>query len=220
MKNSKIIRIIIDSLMLVLMLFEYSKVFTGQLVHEIIGIALFVLFVIHNILNISFYKNIFKGKYNLRRIITTIGDISFLLLMVATIFLGIAISNDLFKFLNSHGSMQIRSIHTILGYWNIVILAIHLGLHFNMIFKKFENSIKDRDNIKLVYCLIQIVIVVYGILVIINNDFVSYLIGKSSFGKVEANIFMSLLNNLSEILSISIIVFNIDKLLTRRKHNE
>lgn len=184
MKNSKNIRIIIDSLMLVLMLFEYSKVFTGQLVHETIGIALFVLFIIHNILNISFYKNIFKGKYNLRRIITTIGDISFLLLMVTTIFLGIAISNDLFKFLNINGGMQIRSIHTTLGYWNIVILAIHLGLHFNMIFKKFENSIKDRDNIKLVYYIIQIIIVVYGILVIINNDLASYLIGKSSFGKV------------------------------------
>ena len=77
MKKKTIIKIVIDSLMLVLMLLEYMKIYTGQLVHEITGIVLFMLFLIHNLLNINFYKNILKGKYNLTRITTTIVDMGF-----------------------------------------------------------------------------------------------------------------------------------------------
>ena len=36
---------------------------TGVFPHEILGIAVVVLFIIHQILNRSFYKNLFKGKY-------------------------------------------------------------------------------------------------------------------------------------------------------------
>ena len=68
----KMFKIIIDILMIIFMLLEYSKIYTGQLLHEVIGIILFVLFVLHNFLNKNFYKNIFKGKYNFLRTFTTI----------------------------------------------------------------------------------------------------------------------------------------------------
>ena len=52
MKN-KAYRIIVDFLMFIFMILEYSKIYTGQLIHEILGIALLILFIIHNILNIK-----------------------------------------------------------------------------------------------------------------------------------------------------------------------
>lgn len=53
-------KIVIDTLMLILMLLEYSKLYTGQLLHEVFGILLLTLFISHNILNINFIKDCLK----------------------------------------------------------------------------------------------------------------------------------------------------------------
>ena len=47
MKNKKVIKIIIDVLMLIIILLEFSKLYTGQLLHEVFGIILFILFITH-----------------------------------------------------------------------------------------------------------------------------------------------------------------------------
>ena len=112
----------------------FSKVYTGQLLHEIFGITLFILFIIHNILNINFYKNMLKGRYNFGRVVTTIINILFFICMLLTIILGIPISSKVFKWLNLNGNITVRKLHTILGYWNLILLGIHLGFHFNIIF--------------------------------------------------------------------------------------
>ena len=206
-------KIIIDILMLVLMLLEYSKIYTGQLVHEIIGIVLLLLFLTHNILNINFYKNLFKGNYNLTRGIITVVDLSFLICMLLTIILGIPISEKVFKFLGLKGSMTIRKLHTIFGYWGLVILSIHLGLHFNMIFAKLNQKIKEKNVLKVVMYLLEIIIIIYGIKVMIDTNFIDYLVGKASFSIPSGDIIISFLNNLSIVFTIAIIVFKIDKKL-------
>lgn len=155
------IKMIVDILMLVLMLLEYSKIYTGQLLHEIFGIALLGLFIIHNVLNINFYKTLFKGKYNVQRLITTIIDLLFLLCMLFTIILGVPISEKIFSFLNLNGNMTIRKLHTIFGYWGLIILAIHLGLHFKMIFAKLKNKVKENKIMKILIFTIQIIIIIY-----------------------------------------------------------
>lgn len=48
------------------MLMAYSLI--GEMLHEIIGRAIFVLFIVHHILNRKWYGALFKGKYNMRRI--------------------------------------------------------------------------------------------------------------------------------------------------------
>ena len=100
MKKKSILKMIIDIMMLILMILEFSKVYTGQLLHEVFGITLFILFIIHNILNINFYKNLFNGKYNTKRIVTTSINIVFFICMFLTIAFGIPISSELFKGLN------------------------------------------------------------------------------------------------------------------------
>ena len=209
---------VIDILMLILMLLEYSKIYTGQLLHEVIGIALFVLFFAHNLLNINFYKALLKGKYNSLRTITTIVDLAFLLCMLFTITLGIPISEKIFKFLNLNGNMTIRKLHTIFGYWAQILLAIHLGLHFKMIFAKLKNKVKDNKMLKAVIYLIQIVIVTYGIKAMWDTNLGAYLVGEASFA-IPTSIVLSLINNFSIIISISIIVYNLEKLYLRRNNN-
>lgn len=217
--KKKTIKIIVDILMLIFMILEYSKLYTGQLLHEIFGMTLLGLFIIHNILNINFYKALFKGKYNSQRIITTITDLAFLICMLFTIILGIPISDKVFKFLDLNGNMTMRKLHTIFGYWGLVILSIHLGLHFKIIFAKLINKIKDKKNIKIIIYMLEIVVVILGIKAMLNTNLSSYLIGKASFA-IPTSLFLSLLNNLIIVCAISIIIYNIEKLFIKKERKK
>ena len=213
------IKMIVDILMLVLMLLEYSKMYTGQLLHEIFGIALLGLFIIHNVLNINFYKTLFKGKYNVQRLITTIIDLLFLLCMLFTIILGIPISDKVFKFLELNGNMTMRKLHTIFGYWGLVVLSIHLGLHFKMIFSKINNRAKDNIILRIAIYFIQGLIIIYGIKLMIDNNLGDYLIGKSSFAIPNGNIINSFVNNFIIVFSIGLVVYNLEKIFIKYSKN-
>ena len=65
-------KIIIDIIMFILMLLEFSRGYMKPIFHEIIGILLLVCIIIHLILNRNYIKNIFNGKYNLKRYIMLI----------------------------------------------------------------------------------------------------------------------------------------------------
>lgn len=43
----------------------------GETAHEVIGIAMFGLFILHHILNFGWIKSLFKSKYDLRRSVNT-----------------------------------------------------------------------------------------------------------------------------------------------------
>ena len=215
MKKKVIAKMVVDILMLILMLLEYSKIYTGQLLHEIFGIALLGLFIIHNVLNINFYKALFKGKYNTQRLIITITDLVFLLCMLFTIILGIPISDKVFKFLGLNGNMTMRKLHTIFGYWGLVILSIHLGLHFKMIFSKISNKTKNNVILRIATCFIQVLIIIYGIKLMIDNNLGDYLIGKSSFAIPNGNIINSFVNYFIIVFSIGLVVYNLEKLFIK-----
>lgn len=213
----KVFKIIIDILMIIFMLLEYSKIYTGQLLHEIIGIILFVLFVLHNFLNKNFYKNIFKGKYNFLRTFTTIINLSFLICMLFTTILGIPISNEVFKGLNLKSNITTRKLHTILGYWSLVILSIHLGLHYKVIFAKLNNRISKNQILKLVLYIIELFIVILGIKFMIDVNLVKHLTGQLLFGTFDGNMFLSILKNFVIVLSIGIIIYNFEKLIIKKR---
>ena len=72
----------IDVLMTALLLCLMAYQITGQTLHEWFGAGMLVLFIVHNILNIRWYGNLFKGKYRLLRIIQTTFNFSVLISML------------------------------------------------------------------------------------------------------------------------------------------
>ncbi|MBR3249284.1 MAG: DUF4405 domain-containing protein [Clostridia bacterium] len=212
MKN-KVYRMIVDILMFIFMLLEYSKIYTGQLIHEILGIALLILFIIHNILNINFYKNIFKGKYNSSRAFLTIVDIGFLIFMALTIILGVPISKELFNFFSIANGSIISKLHILFSYWGMLFLAMHIGLHIKTIFAKLICKVKKNNFLKYVVILLQILIVIYGIKLFFNTNIINYIIAKSSFGNYTKNIWISLWNNFMIIFAIAIIIYNFERII-------
>ena len=62
------IRLMIDISMTVLLPFLMAYSLIGEAFHEVVGTAIFVLFIVHHLLNRRWYGALFKGKYNARRI--------------------------------------------------------------------------------------------------------------------------------------------------------
>jgi hypothetical protein len=60
-------RLVNDLVMTFLMLIAMAYYITGNIVHEVVGIVVLLLFIVHNFLNRPWYKAIFKGKYNVLR---------------------------------------------------------------------------------------------------------------------------------------------------------
>ena len=63
----KVVRMFLDILMFILMLILMGPHITDNIIYEILGVTTFILFIIHHTLNVRYYKNIFKGKYNFMR---------------------------------------------------------------------------------------------------------------------------------------------------------
>ena len=63
MKQKTILKIVVDIGMTVMLLLLMTYELIGEAAHEWLGIGMFVLFVIHHILNRKWSRSVFKGKY-------------------------------------------------------------------------------------------------------------------------------------------------------------
>lgn len=103
MKPKMKIKMGIDVSMTVLLLLLMAYQITGQELHEWFGAGMLVLFLLHNILNIRWYGNLFKGKYTLLRVTQVIINLSVLASMLCLGFSGIVMSRHVFAELPIHG---------------------------------------------------------------------------------------------------------------------
>ena len=175
----------IDFLMTALLLCLMAYQITGQEFHEWFGAGMLILFIVHNILNIRWYGNLFKGKYKLLRIVQTIVNVSVLISMLCLGYSGIVMSRHVFAALPIHGPMATaRSMHMAASYWGFVLMSIHLGMHLGMIVGLFRRLLKGRKlpNVSVWGLrLAAIVIAGYGLVCFIQKDIASYMFLKNQF---------------------------------------
>ena len=173
----KKIRIIIDISMTVMLplLMAYSLI--GELFHEITGSLLFILFIIHHILNRKWYGSIPKGKYSAKRIFQTILNALLLVFMILQPLSGILMSKHLYTFLPDFSvSALARSVHMLFAYWGYVLLCIHAGTHMLPMF-----TAKKVNGLKRVLYLTTGALSVYGVVAFVKRDFPGYMFGKTMF---------------------------------------
>ena len=91
---------IIDILMTFALLLLMSYELLGSTAHEVVGVAMFVLFVVHHALNINWAKHLAKGRQTPIRIFQNILVLLVLISFVGSIVSGVIVSRHLFVFLN------------------------------------------------------------------------------------------------------------------------
>lgn len=182
MKGKMIVKIIVDIFMTValLLLMAYSMI--GEKAHEWIGAIMFLLFVVHHILNSFWSRNILKGKYNIRRIVQSLIVVLIFFCMAGSMISGIIISRYVFSFLNiTSGASWARSVHMLCAYWGFVLMSIHLGFHWNMVIAMMGKITKGRKAWKIAARTMAFVVAIYGIIAFIKRDIGNYMTLNNQF---------------------------------------
>lgn len=193
-------KIIVDIFLFILMILEYSRMYMSPIWHEIIGITLIVLIIIHLLLNKNYIKNIFKVKYNLKRIIMLIINVLFITIFTSSSLFGLLSSEVLLTPLNI-GSINIIRLHKTLAYISLLCMGLHLGVNISAMFGKIEKIINN----KLIIFILTVIIIGLGIYSILDLDFWNHLTGKYGFSIVTGNIVKNIIEYLSIVTSIAIL---------------
>lgn len=213
----KIIRMLIDVVMFILMLILMGPHITDNFIHEVLGVTTFILFIIHHILNIRYYKTIFKGKYNFTRIFMLVIDIALFIAMIGMMISSIIISSDVFAFLNIPTSEFGRNLHLASTSWGFFIMAMHVGLHLNALVYKVKNKLKS-SNFEYVAYLLLIVVLIYGIYSFIKHKLWEdmFLLTHFKFFDYDQSPILFYLEMLSIVILIATITYLIFKLGSRK----
>lgn len=170
----------IDVLMTVLLVVLMAYPMTDQLIHEWTGAGMFLLFIAHHILNRHWFKALGKGKYNTLRTVQTAVDILLLADMLALMFSGIRLSRYVFTFLPGLGSAATaRRLHMLASYWGLVLMGLHLGLHWGMMASLFRRRFGGKWNLLLQYA--GTAAGLYGVYAVWKHQIWLYLSLRSEF---------------------------------------
>lgn len=214
----KKIKIVIDILMYFIFVILMGHHITENLIHEILGTILFILFIVHHILNYRYYKTIFKGKYNFKRVFLLIIDLLLLISMIGMMISGVIISSDVFAFLNIPTTIFGRQLHMVSTSWAFVIMSIHLGLHLGVFINKLNKKMKNSV-LEYVYYLILILIVIYGIYSFKKLNFISdmFLLNAFKFYDFNESPIIFYLHVISSSLFIGLMIYFINNLKRKKE---
>ena len=181
-----------------------------------IGIAMFVLFILHHILNFGWIKSLFKGKYDLRRSVNTAVNALVFLCMIGLIYSGIVISKHVFTFVNIGGAMTARTIHILCAYWGLILMSVHLGMHISQMAArmKLKNTV-----LKWALRIIFGVFGAVGVYEFISLKFPDYLFGNVQFVFIDTNAsaVLTTLQYLSVMVLFAFIGYMVQIILKRKR---
>jgi Domain of unknown function (DUF4405) len=185
LNRNMLIRLVIDLSMTVLMLVAMAYQITGNAMHELAGALLCLLFITHNILNRRWYKTIFKGKHNVRRILSIVVNLLFLVSMTVVIMSSVPISRDMIPFIPINNDTVLLQIHVMTSYWGFIFMAVHIGMSWATII----NSVRKMTGITgtnristIAFRVMAVLIVVYGVQASFEREMLNKLTIYNPFG--------------------------------------
>lgn len=184
MKPKMKIKTDIDILMTILLLLLMAYQITGDKLHEWFGAGMLLLFITHNMLNIRWYANLFKGKYRPVRFLGTVLNFAVLAAILALGYSGIVMSRHIFAFLPINKGMALaRVMHLAGSYWGFVLMSLHLGLHWGMVVGICRRLPGRKELSGLVWLLRLFAFAAagYGAFCFIREDIFSYMFLKTEF---------------------------------------
>lgn len=171
--------------MTVLLLLSIGYRFTGNVLHEIGGVILALLFIVHNVLNRRWYVVFFKGRQSIRRVLVTLVNLLLVAAMIVTLGTGVLISATVFAPLGTQSSdLFMHDLHQGAAYASFILIAIHLGMHWEMLMAKLKNWLHvdpSRLDWVIISRIISAVVIIYGIYASFMNDIGEKLLMQRAF---------------------------------------
>lgn len=106
-----------------------TVLFPDDRVHQVLGMVLMVLWIVHTVLHRRWYGALLKGKYNPYRTLQLIINLGITISCVLVMVSGMAMA----WFLpSSFGLNYARNIHLASSHWYYLFMCAHLGMHISM----------------------------------------------------------------------------------------
>ena len=107
--------------------------------HEVIGVALMVVWGVHIYANRRWFKATFRGRYNPFRITQAVVNYGMIICVVFLAVSGVMLSNHLFAFLGiESGASFARKAHLLASHWYFVFISLHIGMHVGVIYNRLK----------------------------------------------------------------------------------
>lgn len=162
-------------------LMAYSLI--GEVTHEILGVAMALLFTVHHILNRRWFGALTKGRYGAFRIFQTALVFLLILSVLGSAVSGIILSEHVFRFLGiTKGASIARNVHMVCAYLNYVLMSLHLGLHWNGMISAIRKNKKEASAAgKWISRGLVAVLAGYGVYAFIKRQIAEYLFLRTHF---------------------------------------
>nr|WP_294492900.1 DUF4405 domain-containing protein [uncultured Mediterraneibacter sp.] len=183
MKRQVVLKIVVDVIMTVLLMLLMAFELIGRTAHEWLGTVMFVMFVVHHVLNRKWTGHLLKGKYTPSRIFQTVIVVLVLLCILFSVISGIVLSRYVFDFLSIGGGRSwARILHMVGAYWGFVFMSLHLGLHWNMMMGMAGKAAGQPSPVRSrILKTAGILIACYGIYAFIKRGIGSYMLLRNMF---------------------------------------
>ena len=139
MKNKlkRILDIVMTLMLPCLMAYELI----GQETHEILGLCMIALFILHHAINWKWHRNLFGGKYTAYRAALTLLDILMIIVFIDQAVTGIMMAKHVFPDLPHVGRRSFaRVLHLLGAYWGFAFCCLHAGMHMTNVIRKWINK--------------------------------------------------------------------------------
>ncbi len=186
------LKILLDVVLLGLLLLMYQKQVISMSFHEIGGLALLGLFLVHLLINrrwiASVTRRLFSKKIPAR---TRIGYLIDVLLVAAFALVGVSgilISKQLFSF---HGGYAWKTIHYTAAAAALILMGVHLALHWRFVLHTMKKIVPIPAKIaKPLGMVLAACIFLFGVYSMTSTSFLSWLampLGTqgAGFGRLE-----------------------------------
>lgn len=108
----------------------------------------------------------------------------------------------LIPFLNLLPIALARRLHLTLSYWSLVLMAVHLGLHLQMIVSPLKRRLitSSKRLQTIVLTIIPYLLTIYGLMMFIKNQIIAYLFLSNDYVMVDSS--DNLIQHIIEYLGI------------------
>jgi hypothetical protein len=193
MKRITIFKILLDVIMAVTFALLFNKfAVTGLAFHEIAGLAIGAAFIVHQIINWKWIKqitlNLFNNKISFKTKLGYIIDFLLLISMAYIIISGILVSKILFPNIKINNQLFFTITHIAVSYLTLIFLGIHIGLHWTWVISIFNKIFKPAKANKIFIYISRVLVIlifIFSIYTIYSKDFIPKLSRLGIFVGIE-----------------------------------
>ncbi|MDO5552334.1 MAG: hypothetical protein Q4G68_01105 [Planctomycetia bacterium] len=191
--------------------------FTGDVVHECLGILLFVLFIAHHVLNRTWYQTFMSRRRSPRQLAFALMTVLLFTVVVFMAISSILVSRTIFAFIDYDGGLFSRQLHQMTTHLALMLAAIHFGLYGKRFFGRWTRLSGTKQISKWFAVAVPLaVICLYGIWACYRHDVGQKLLMRQAYSFWSGSRITFFVDYTAIFISCSILAFSVERFTSKK----